>query len=134
MNSKKLIGLIVLIFVFVIACAGPETLSEQDLRLNPNEPWTGIWKVKSAERMGPGMPQIYILKLKQNGNLVKSTRGSDFDFKGKTLGNHLKGSFVDNDHGHIHRLRVEMSEDLKSFEGNDVWVIDIVSVKGERQD
>ena len=51
MNSKKLIGLVVLIFVFVIACAetseksGTEQLSEQDLSFNPNEPWTGKWEV-----------------------------------------------------------------------------------------
>ncbi len=126
MNSKKLIGLIVLIFVFVIACAGPETLSEQDLRLNPNEPWTGTWKVT-------GTPYgNLVLNLKQSGNKIKSIRGSTHDFRGKVKGNRLKAWYIEMDTQAPVDLKI--SQDSMSFKGKGLVWRKTFYLKGERQE
>ena len=136
MNSKKLIGLIVLIFVFVIACAGTseksgtEQLSEQDLSFNPNEPWTGIWKAKLIY----GGEINVVLKLKQNGNLVKSAKGCDYKItNGKVSGNRLKASYKGG-WGKFHRLNLVISDDLKSFEGSEKASAMDWKLKGVRQE
>jgi hypothetical protein len=134
MKSPKVIGLIVLIFVFIIACAETsEQLSEQDLGFNPSEPWTGTWKISST---APDMWLAnYVLKLKQDGNLVNSVKGSDFKFKGKIVGNQLKGRFQDDDIGFIHDINVKISDDLQAFEGKDLrQSVVTVPIKGLRQD
>jgi hypothetical protein len=123
MKLKNVIGIIVLIFVFIIACAGTseqsgtEQLSEEDLSFNPNEPWTGIWKVTGST--GLRIRGTYELRLKQNGNQVKSLKGSSYEFKGNAVENRLKGRFKDDDHQFMHLINVKISEDLKSFEGTD---------------
>ncbi len=134
MNLKNVAGLMVFIFVFIIACAGTsEQLSEQDLSFNPNEPWTGIWKVTTPEPSG--FVDDYVLKLKQNSNPVNSVKGSDFKFKGKVVGNRLKGRFRDDEVQMIHDINVKISDDLKSFEGKDLrQSVFNVPIKGVRQD
>ncbi len=139
-NSKKLIGLAVLIFVFVIACAGTseksgtEQLIEENESSNVKESWTGTWNVTG--RVGISVTGRYVLVLRQDDNKVKSIRGSSFDFKGNVVGNQLKGRFKDDSHGLLHRLTLKMSEDLKSFEGKDYKSEGNVGspVKGVRQD
>jgi hypothetical protein len=137
MNSKKLIGLIVLIFVFVIACAGTseksgtEQLSEQDLSFDPNEPWTGIWKAKLIY----GGEINVVLKLKQNGNLVKSAKGCDYNIaNGKVSGNRLKASYISTTHNKRQFLNLVMSDDLKSFEGENKLDPYVWKLKGVRQE
>ncbi len=123
MKLKNVIGLMVFIFVFIIACAGTseqsgtEQLAEEKASSNLNEPWTGTWKVTG--NTGIGIKGNYVLKLKQNGNLVKSTRGSSYEFKGSVVGNRLEGRYKDDDHQLMHIINVKISEDLKSFEGTD---------------
>jgi hypothetical protein len=61
--------------------------------------------------------------------------GSDEDLKGKVVGNQLKGSFVDSNHNHLHKIDVKMSEDLGSFEGKDVSQSVVTSIiRGVRQE
>ena len=115
MNSKMVIGLIALIFVIVFACAGPEQLSEQDLVANPNEPWTGIWNSK----LSSGFEISNVLKLKQNGNVVKSAKGCAYGIEGKVSGNQLKATYKGG-HNIVRRLNLVMSDDLKSFEGEEI--------------
>jgi len=133
MNLKNVAGLMVFIFVFIIACAGTsEQLSDEDLSFNPNEPWTGIWKVATATG---GDISDFVLKLKQDSNLVNSVKGSDFKFKGKVVGNRLEGRFRDDELQMIHDINVKISDDLKSFEGKDLrQSVFNVPIKGVRQD
>jgi hypothetical protein len=134
MNLKNVIGLMFLIFIFIIACAGtPEQLSEADLSFNPNEPWTGTWEL--ATTSAAMYTNNFVLKLKQDSNLVYSVKGSDFKFKGKVVGNRLEGRFRDDEVWMIHDLNVKISDDLKSFEGKDLRQSVInVPIKGVRQD
>ena len=126
------------IFVFIIACAGTSEqsgkrqLSDEDLSLNPNEPWTGKWLVNVSEYQDLG---DFVLILKQYGNEIKSMDGSDENLKGKVVGNQLKGSFVDSNHNLLHRIDVKMSEDLATFEGKDVvQSVDTSIIRSVRQE
>ena len=137
MNSKKVIGLIALIFVFVIACAGTSQLprsvqlSEQDLILNPDEPWTGIWNAKLAN----GFEKKLVLKLKQNGNNVISAKGCTYMMSGTVTGSQLNGSYMSDTHNSLHRLNLVMSDDLKSFDGKEVLSVqDTYTLTGVRQE
>ena len=58
------------------------------IKINEKEPWTGKWKVESAY----GLNGVWAMK--QEGQIVKSTRDSSFDFKGKVQGNQLKGKLI----------------------------------------
>ena len=97
MKLKNVIGLIVFIFVFIIACAGAseksetEQLTEENESSNLNEPWTGTWKVSLGSGWQMGIVGDYELKLKQDGNQVKSLIGSSYNFKGK--GDAYHGAF-----------------------------------------
>jgi len=48
------------------------------------EPWSGKWKVQGRLYGG-------IYAMKQNDAIVKSTKDSHYEFKGKVAGNQLKG-------------------------------------------
>ena len=136
MNFKTVIGVLALIFVFIIACAGTSEKSgtEQPAKLNVDEPWTGTWHVTGIGDAGAASQDTaHILELKQNGNRVISTQGSMIKFEGECSGNELKGSHID-DHGLLHRLNVKISDDLKSFEGEDRFSIVTRHVKGVRQE
>ena len=128
MNSKKVIGLIALIFVFLISCAGT---TEQDLSFNPTEPWTGSWKLTRDPGWG-----ILTWKLKQNGNLVKAAKGSDYKVELKVTGNRAEGWYFFSDYLGRHTVKMNMSEDLQSFEGQMSTVSPAYNIgtKGERQD
>jgi len=94
--------------------------------VNPNEPWTGTWKVTGSSR------GAFVLKLKQSGNTVKSIRGSDRLLSGKVKGNRLKGQYPT---GTVYDgyVNFKMSDDFKSFQG----AIDsyyLYKAKGERQE
>ena len=134
MSFKNGIGLMILIFAFIIACAGTseqsgtEQLSEADLSFNPNEPWTGIWKAKLIY----GGEKNVVLKLKQNGNLVKSAKGCDYKItNGEVSGNRLKASYIENE---VRRLTLVISDDLKSFEGEELVGNYTWKLNGERQE
>ena len=132
MKSKSIIALMVFSFIFVIGCAGTSEQT-QDLSFDPNEPWTGTWEVRTTETAM--FTNDFMLKLKQDSNLVNSVRGSDFVFKGKIVGNRLEGIFFDNEVQMRHDIDVKISEDLKSFEGIDLRQrLMTVPIRGVRQD
>ena len=136
MDFNKAIGVVALIFVFIIACAetSEKSRTEQPAQLNVSEPWTGTWRVTGiGDRGAASQDTATIIELKQNGNKVISTQSSMIKVKGKCSGNQLKGIHHD-DHGVLHRLNVKISEDLKSFEGEDQFSIFTRHVKGGRQE
>jgi len=59
-----------------------------NVKVDEKEPWTGKYKVESSS-MGSGL-----WAMKQDGNTIKSTPDSAFEFKGKVQENQLKGQFV----------------------------------------
>ena len=82
-------------------------------KVNPIEPWTGVWEVEGSRLMnGPwGM--------KQSGKIVKSTEDSLYKFKGKVSGNQLKGTFFGSGGYKIrHEFVLTMSSDGLRFEGS----------------
>ena len=95
--------------------------------VNPNEPWTGTWKITGHSR------GAFVLKLKQSGNTVKSIRGSDFNFKGKVKGDRLKGWLPDNSDDIHYDFKV--SGDFTSFKGvvSSTRNLNRYKLKGERQ-
>jgi len=93
--------------------------------VNPNEPWTGTWKVTGSPWGG------FVLKLKQSGNMVKSIRGSDHDIKAKVKGDRLKGWYGDTVQIHID---FKISEDCILFKGKGSWYQGTFYLKGERQE
>ena len=93
--------------------------------VNPNEPWTGTWKVKG----GPW--GSFVLKLKQSGNMVKSIRGSDVDMKAKVKEDRLKGLYGDTVQIHID---FKISEDFTLFKGKGSWYQGTFYLKGERKE
>ena len=137
MNSKKLIGLAVLIFVFVIACAGTseksgtEQLSEQDLSFNPSEPWTGKWKVEGFNLIDG------LWGLKQSGSKVVSTHDSFYNIKAKVVDDELKGKVTDlSTSTYFFSFEVKISSDGQSFKGTAGYDNSISGqmIKGTRQE
>ena len=136
MNSKKLIGLAVLIFVFVIACAGTseksgtEQLSEKDLSFNPSEPWTGKWKVEGFYGV------IGTWELKQSGSKVVSTHYSLYNIKAKVVDDQLKGKVYDLSRStYFYSFEVNISSDGQSFKGTTASSGQPIGhVKGTRQE
>jgi hypothetical protein len=53
--------------------------------VNPNEPWTGVWKVVDGQASG-------VYALKQTGNYVVSTPDSDFKVEAKVYGAMIVGT------------------------------------------
>jgi hypothetical protein len=76
------------------------------VKVNPNEPWTGEWKVEGSSVGG-----IWIFK--QSGKEVVTTAGSSIDLIGRVEGNKLKGrrKVIGTP------FAVKISPDYMSFEG-----------------
>ena len=55
--------------------------------VDPTEPWTGKWRVIEGHHTLKG-----IWAMKQSDTIVKSTKDSYFEFKGKVRGNQLEGT------------------------------------------
>lgn len=79
-------------------------------KVNEKEPWTGKLKVESTSQ-GAG-----IWAMKQEGNTVKSTKDSVYDFKGKIQGNKLKGT-IDGPSNSYNPFIIELLSDSMSFKG-----------------
>jgi len=107
------------------ASISPEDSKPKPLTFNPNEPWTGTWKVTGGPWGG------FVLKLKQSGNMVKSIRGSDHDIKAKVKGDRLKGWYGDTVQIHID---FKISKDCTLFKGKGSWYQGTFYLKGERQE
>ena len=94
------------------------------IKINDKEPWTGKWKVESTSQ-GAG-----IWAMKQEGNIVKSTRESTYDFKGKVQGSQLRGK-LDAD-SIYYPLTLEMPSDRMSFKGTLEMIGRTNHLKGKR--
>ena len=98
-------------------------ITTANIKVNEKEPWTGKWKVESSSQ-GRG-----IWAMKQEGKIVKSTRDSAYDFKGKVQGNQLKGQLVVG----YYPFTMEMSSDSLSFIGTLDWATSNTNhLKGKR--
>ncbi len=96
--------------------------------VNPEEPWTGVWKVESSS-----MYQGGIWALKQRGKKVVSTRKSYYELKGKVEGNQLKGK-VYYGSGATRTFAIKISSDGQSFKGTtDIWQ-GTAHLKGKRKE
>jgi hypothetical protein len=102
-----------------------QVVREKTVAVNPNEPWTGTWKVT-----GPETGDL-VLNLKQSGNKIKSIRGSTYNFRGKVKGNRLKGWYVGRGVHIIVDLKI--SQDAMSFKGKESFYGKTYKLKGERQ-
>ena len=80
------------------------------VKINEAEPWTGKWKVESNSQGGG------IWAMKQEAEIVKSTRESAYEFKGKIRGNQLKGKLVGAS-GSYDPFMIELLSDSMSFKG-----------------
>ena len=99
------------------------------IKINPNEPWTGVWKVESSS-----MYQGGIWALKQSGKTVVSTRQSQYKLKGKVEGNQLKGKWYYGSGGVARTFAIKISSDGQSFKGTaDVWQV-TAHLKGKRKE
>ena len=78
------------------------------VKVDPTEPWTGMWKVEGSQYSG-------IWRMKQTESVVKSNQYSSYEFKGKVKGNQMKGRLVDTNT--VYSLVLTLSSDGISFEG-----------------
>lgn len=91
----------------------PKIEPKIEVIVNPDEPWTGTWKVTGGYR-----GDMYF-KLKQSGNRVKSIRGCAYDLKAKVKGDRLIGWYAYG-FGLIINFNFKISEDYKTFKGKTV--------------
>ena len=80
-------------------------------KVDPTEPWTGEWVVEGFSYFGGTW------KMKQTGMIVRSTKESSQEFKGKVMGNRLKGGLKSDDFGLLLPIVLKMASDGQSFEG-----------------
>ena len=80
-------------------------------RVDPTEPWTGVWLVDGGRLMGGTWG------MKQSGRIVKSTEDSYYEFKGKVRGNQLEGK-IKGDYDQYRNFVITLSSDGLEFQGN----------------
>ena len=85
--------------------------------VNPNEPWTGKWKVTHGQFTG-------VYSLKQNGNTVISTNDSDHKIDAKVYGAMIWGNLATKQD-----FKATIAIDFLSFKGD---VDSVYSVEGQR--
>lgn len=109
----------------------PETtvVSLSSAKINPNEPWTGIWEVESSGQYGRG-----IWGLEQRGAIVVSTEDSIFDdLNGNVKGMQLKGKIIQGNL--ICPFDIKISSDGQSFTGKLVgWANRTEWLTGRRKE
>ena len=133
MNFTKVSGLLALIFVFIIACAGTsdksgsEQIAKETETSHLNEPWTGIWKVEGTHQ-GEN-DGLWVLK--QSGNSVVSTKDSQSKVEGKVARNQLEG-WVHWERWQ-HSITLNISSDGQSFKGTYIMGARPYNVKGIKQ-
>jgi hypothetical protein len=113
-------------WLLVKSAAHRSDVTISNVKVNEKEPWTGKWKVESSSQGGG------IWAMKQEGNTVKSTRDSSYDFKGKVQGNQLKGKIA-NVSGSYNPFTIEMLSDDMTFKGTvDMGTSRTNHLKGRR--
>ncbi len=80
---------------------------------NPQEPWTGKWKVEGSRIVGGTWG------MKQSGRTVKSNSDSFYPIEAKVVGNQLEGKVV-GDYDTVHKFVLNLSSDGQSFEGTAI--------------
>ena len=93
---------------------GKSDITISNIKVNKKELWTGKWKVESAYELNG------VWAMKQEGQFVKSTRDSSFDFKGKVYGNQLKGKLKSSTGDYL-PFTLEIPSDGMSFNGSLVF-------------
>ena len=78
-------------------------------KVAPTEPWTGKWRIAKGLVSVKG-----IWAMKQSGTIVKSTKDSYFEIKGKVRGNKLEGKLV-GDYNLTHNFVITLSADGQSL-------------------
>ncbi|MBW2437629.1 MAG: hypothetical protein JRF29_10145 [Deltaproteobacteria bacterium] len=99
--------------------------------VDPNEPWTGHWKVDGHFSIAG----TWILK--QNGNRIVSTKNSSMKLDGKVSGNILEGYLEFRELNERIPFHLKMSPDGISFEGKVMRNINLYSnvpIKGTRNE
>ena len=81
-----------------------------NIKINEKEPWTGKFKLE------PNYQCSGIWAMKQEGQTVKSTSDSEFDFTGMVKGNQLKGKVVGTSSTYYDFI-IEMRSNNMSFTG-----------------
>jgi hypothetical protein len=79
--------------------------------VNPDEPWTGAWKVADGQASG-----VYILK--QTGNSVVSTFESDFRVEAKVYGAMIVGAWYSTGSSTRNGFKAIIADDYLSFKGD----------------
>jgi hypothetical protein len=105
--------------------------SEVGYNVNPEEPWTGIWKVE-GHRYFDGT-----WTLKQNGDTIVSTPNSSFKLEGKVAGNNFKGAIYLPTLNEKYPFLLEISSDSMTFDGKiirKVFQFNNIILKGKRKE
>jgi hypothetical protein len=79
--------------------------------VNPDEPWTGAWKVADGQASG-----VYILK--QTGDSVFSTFESDFRVEAKVYGAMIVGAWYNTGSSTRNGFKAIIADDYLSFKGD----------------
>ena len=98
------------------------------VNVNPEEPWTGKWRVEGHITLKG------IWAMKQSGTIVKSTKESYYEFKGKVRGNQLEGKLT-GDYNQTQNIVITLSADGQSFKGFTRGAVSHQSgpIKGKRE-
>jgi hypothetical protein len=82
-----------------------EVATKPTVVIDPNEPWTGVWKVEGWTSVAGHWV------IKQNGNTIVSTKRSAYKIEGKAIGYRMKGVLGSR------KFSIKMSPDGNSFKG-----------------
>ena len=112
----------------------PEKASEKPIaafspaKVDPTEPWTGVWKAEGSGLVGG------IWGMKQSGRIVKSTKDSYYEIKGKVRGSQLEGRVL-GEYNISNKIVLDLSSDGQSFEGTITsdWQNVTRQIKGTRK-
>lgn len=98
-------------------------------KINPDEPWTGVWDVQGSGHFSGRWRMI------QTGSNVSSTKDSYYEIKGKAKGNQLKGRISSTTpSGQFNSFVINISLDGLSFEGTcDLSWQKNLPMKGRRE-
>jgi hypothetical protein len=98
------------------------------VNVNPEEPWTGKWKVEGSLAVGG----IWVMK--QSGRTVKSTKDSYYKIEGEVVGNQLEGKVLGEANIHWNFV-INISSDGQAFIGETTGGLVRLSgpIKGKRE-
>ena len=97
------------------------------MKIDPNEPWTGVWVVEESMNCS-GRRRII-----QTGEFVKSTKDSYYKIEGRVRGNQLKGKIIARETIFL-PININLSSDGLSFQGTieTPWAADGI-IKGKKE-